>query len=147
MAGRPTLYTLDMAERAQGLAEQGLTDQEIADELGISVRSLNLYKSKHPEFAAALRMGKAGPDERVEQSLFQRATGYEVDEIDIRVANGEIVQTPIRRKYPPDVTAAIFWLKNRRPDIWRDRREHAHSAPDGGPVQLITRRIVDPSSD
>ena len=73
----------------------------------------------HADFSESLKQYKARADDLVEQSLFRRATGYECDEVDIRVVNGEVVQTPLRRIYPPDTTACIFWLKNRQPDQWR----------------------------
>ena len=63
--------------------------------------------------------------------MFARANGYEHDEVDIRVVQNEIVQTPIRKFYPPDTTAAIFWLKNRRPDMWRDKTDVAIAGADG----------------
>jgi hypothetical protein len=56
--------------------------------------------------------------------------------VDIRVIDKEIVQTPVRKYYPPDTTAAIFWLKNRRPDLWRDRNQTELTGPNGGPVQI-----------
>ena len=89
-----------------------------------------------------LRSGKEVSDERVERSLFARANGYEHDEVDIRVVSGEIVQTPIRKYYPPDTTAAIFWLKNRRPDLWRDKVEQTITGPNGGPVQVQRIELV-----
>lgn len=63
----------------------------------------------------------------MERSLFARATGYEHDEVDLRVIDKAIVETPIRKYYPPDTTAAIFWLKNRRPGEWRDKQDVEHS--------------------
>jgi hypothetical protein len=75
--------------------------------------------------------------------------GYEHDEVDIRVVSGEIVQTPIRKIYPPDTTAGIFWLKNRQKAQWRDRIDTELSGKDGGPIQTeelspndIARRIA-----
>ena len=68
--------------------------------------------------------------------LFHRATGYEHPEDDIKSVNGEIVITPTVKHYPPDTTAAIFWLKNRRPDLWRDKVESALTGPGGGPIQM-----------
>ena len=84
-------------------------------------------KNNYPEFRQALKVSKDQADDRVERSLYERATGYERDEIDIRVVNGEIVKTPIRKFYPPDTTAAIFWLKNRKPAQWRDKQDIEHT--------------------
>lgn len=113
----------------------GATDMELADALGVSVRTINYWRAKKPEFAAAMKAGKDVADERVVRSLFSRATGYECDEVDIRVVNGEVVKTPIRKIYPPDSTAMIFWLKNRKPKEWRDKIEQELTGPDGGPIQ------------
>lgn len=130
--GAPSLYQPKFAEMAQKACLAGFTDMELADLLGVSVRTINAWKIEHVEFGAALKAGKAVADERVERSLFARANGYEHDEVDIRVVGGTIVQTPIRKYYPPDTTAAIFWLKNRRPDLWRDKTDVNHS----GSVEL-----------
>lgn len=105
----------------------GATDIEVADMLDVSVRTLHYWKAQRPELVAAMKTGKAASDDRVERSLFSRATGYEHDEVDIRVVKDRIVKTPIRKFYPPDTTAAIFWLKNRKPAEWRDKQELEHS--------------------
>lgn len=125
--GRPSDYRDEFAAQAKEQCERGATDQELADFFGVSVRTLYRWKHTKPDFCQAINAGKAPADDRVERSLFERAIGYERDEVDVRVVNGEIVQTPIRKFYPPDTTAAIFWLKNRRSEAWRDRQEHAHS--------------------
>ncbi len=121
--GRPTEFKPEYVQQAQEQCEQGATDQELADFFDVSARTLYRWKNTYPEFCQALKAGKAPTDERVERSLFERAVGYERDEVDIRVVNGEIVQTPIRKFYPPDTTAAIFWLKNRKPSDWRDKTD------------------------
>lgn len=123
MTGRPSDYRPEFVEQAKKQCAAGATDQELADFFDVSVRTLYRWKNSHPEFCQALNAGKAPADERVERSLFERACGYERDEIDIRVIGGEIVQTPVRKFYPPDTTAMIFWLKNRRPEAWRDKTE------------------------
>ena len=137
MVGRPSKYDEQFASQAEKLCRLGATDQELADFFDVSVRTLYRWKSESDEFCQALKAGKAEADDRVERSLFARACGYEHDEVDIRVVEGEIVQTEIRKHYPPDTTAGIFWLKNRRPDQWRDKREHEHSGPDGSPLRLV----------
>jgi hypothetical protein len=55
--------------------------------------------------------------------LFQRAIGYEADAIKIFQHEGKEVIVPYRERIAGDVTAAIFWLKNRKPEVWRDRKE------------------------
>jgi transposase-like protein len=138
--GRPTDYKPEYVEQAAKQCEEGATDQELADFFDVSVRTLYRWKNTYPEFCQALKASKAPADERVVRSLFERAVGYERDEVDIRVVNGEIVQTPIRKFYPPDTTAAIFWLKNRQPAAWKDKLETTHEV--GESVTKIVRQIV-----
>jgi hypothetical protein len=121
--GRPTAYKPEYAEQAEKLCKLGATDQEIADFFEVSVRTLYRWKADNEHFCQSLKTGKSEADERVERSLFARANGYEHDEVDIRVVGGAIVKTPIRKYYPPDTTAAIFWLKNRRGHEWRDVKD------------------------
>lgn len=124
---RPSKYKPEYVAQAEKLCRLGATDIEVADFFDVDVRTLYRWKGEHEEFCQALKAGKEVSDERVERSLFARAIGYEHDEVDIRVVGGAIVQTPIRKFYPPDTTAAIFWLKNRKPDGWRDKQDIEHS--------------------
>lgn len=124
---RPTKFKDEYISQAEKLCKLGATDVEIADFFDIDIRTLYRWKGDFPQFCHALKAGKEIADERVERSLFARATGYEHDEVDIRVIDKEIVQTTVRKFYPPDTTAGIFWLKNRRPGEWRDKQEIEHS--------------------
>jgi hypothetical protein len=124
--GRPSKYKPEYAEQAAKLCKLGATDAQLADFFGVSVSTVNLWKVEHSEFSESIRVPKGEADERVEQSLYRRALGYEHDEVDIRVVGGELIQTPIRKHYPPDSTAMIFWLKNRKPAEWRDKQEIEH---------------------
>jgi hypothetical protein len=139
---RPTKFKPEFVGQAVKLAKLGATDIEIADFFDVDARTLYRWKGEHEAFCQALKAGKTEADERVERSLYARANGYEHDEVDIRVVGGEIIQTPIRKFYPPDTTACIFWLKNRKAAEWRDKVEQEHS----GFVQIgkVTREIVRP---
>lgn len=125
--GRPSKYKPEFAEQAKKLAVLGATDAQMADFLEVSISTFSLWKVEHPKFSESLKVAKEEADKRVEHSLYQRAMGYEHDEVDIRVVAGELKMTPIRKHYPPDTTACIFWLKNRKPKEWRDKVEHEHS--------------------
>lgn len=133
--GRPTSYKPEYAEQAKKLCALGATDAQLADFFEVAVSTITLWKVTHEEFSASISTSKEVADRAVEQSLYKRALGYECDEVDIRVVNGEIVETPIRKVYPPDATSMIFWLKNRRPKEWRDKVETALTGADGGPVE------------
>jgi hypothetical protein len=132
--GRPTKFKAEFTKQAEKLAKLGATDIEIADFFEIEVRTLYRWKTDNVAFCQALKAGKDEADDRVERSLFARANGYEHDEVDIRVVANAIVQTQVRKLYPPDTTAAIFWLKNRRPKDWRETKAVELTGAGGGPV-------------
>jgi len=121
MAGRPSSYKPEYAEQAYKLCLLGATDDELADFFGVSGTTIDNWKTAHPQFIGALKDGKQLADANVAQSLYHRALGYSHPEDDIRVADGAIVITPTVKHYPPDSTACIFWLKNRKTAKWRDR--------------------------
>lgn len=108
----------------QGWARNGLTNDQIAHNLGINRATLYKYKKEHEEFAEALKKGREVVDFEVENALLKRALGYDVEEKTVEVSDkdGRKVKTVIRH-IPPDVGAAAFWLKNRKAQDWRDKRE------------------------
>jgi len=119
---------------ARSLSRMGLTFDEVAREFGIGRTTLRTWVQTYPDLEESLREGKGAADARVEDSLFRRAVGYEYEESKIiaekNPALGKVTPKRVEkttRHIPPDVTAQIFWLKNRRPDLWRDvsRMEHA----------------------
>jgi cell fate (sporulation/competence/biofilm development) regulator YmcA (YheA/YmcA/DUF963 family) len=132
---RPSRYKAEYAEQARKLCLLGATDKELADFFEVSEQTINAWKSAHATFLESVKKGKQQADADVVDRLYQRAMGYEHPEVDIRVVNGEIVETPITKIYAPDTTAAIFWLKNRQRAKWRDRVEQELTGADGGPVQ------------
>jgi hypothetical protein len=125
--GRPSKYKAEFAQKAQELCEQGATDIEIADFLGVSDQTVRNWKHKHPAFFMALNTGKEAADVRVERSLYHKAIGYTFEAVKIFMPSGASapVYAPYREHVAPDTTAAIFWLKNRRPDLWRDKTEQS----------------------
>lgn len=103
----------------EGWARNGLTDEQIAKNLGIAYSTFREYKNKYSALSAALKKGKEVVDYEVENALLKRALGYEYDEITYE--NGEEVKR-VTKQVAPDTTAQIFWLKNRKPDKWRDKQ-------------------------
>lgn len=134
--GRPTDYRDEFCEQAVKLCKIGATDQELADFFEVNVSTIHRWKISHPEFCDALKTGKAAADERVERSLFAKATGFEHDAVKIFNDEGIPLVVPYREKVAPDTTACIFWLKNRRPQEWRDRTQQEVSGPDGSPLTV-----------
>ena len=108
----------------EGWARDGLIDEQIANNLGISVDTFYKYKKKYTEFSEALKKGKEVSDYEVENALFKKATGYTIKLNKQKVTkDGDVVNIIEEIYMQPDTTAQIFWLKNRRPDKWRDKVE------------------------
>lgn len=123
MSGRPTSYKPEYCEHAVKLCKLGATDRELADFFDIAESTLNLWKQQHSEFSESIKEGKLQADAHVAERLYQRAMGYSHPEVHVSNYQGEVTLTPLTKHYPPDSTAAIFWLKNRRPEQWRDKTE------------------------
>ena len=104
----------------QGMARDGLTQQQIANNLGISIDTLIENKKKYSEFNNALKKGKEVIDFEVENALLKRALGYEYEE---ETYENGILTKKVKKQVPPDTIAQIFWLKNRKPNNWKDRVE------------------------
>lgn len=119
----------------QGWARDGLTDEQIAHNIGITAATLYVWKNKYPEISETLKKGKEVVDIHVENALLKRALGYEYTEERVEISDKDGKKVIRTTKYiPPDTTAQIFWLKNRRPDRWRDRQEEQRSSEE---VQII----------
>lgn len=134
--GRPSSYREEYAKQALKLCRLGAKDKELADFFGVSEQTINAWKEAHPAFLESLKKGKARSDAEVAQSLFHRARGYSHEAVKIFNDSGSPLIVPYTEHYPPDTTAAIFWLKNRRPDLWRDVSRQEHTGKDGGPVEM-----------
>lgn len=134
--GRPTKFKPEFVEQARKLAALGATDREVAEFFGVNERSLNRWKHDHEEFCQSLKVGKDTADQRVEQALYRRAIGYTQDDTHFSSYEGSVTQTAYVKQIPPDTTAAIFWLKNRKPDEWREKAHVEHE----GTVEVTDAR-------
>lgn len=115
---------LKNTEKIKEWSSKGLTDRELSQKMGIAYSTLRVWRDKYPEIEEALAEGKAVADGNVERSLYARAIGYSYKEIRTTKQGGKTKTETWERHSPPDVTAMIYWLKNRKPYEWRDRREH-----------------------
>lgn len=116
--------------RIEAWARDGLVDTQIAKNIGISPTTLYDWKKKYPEISESLKRGKEVVDIQVENALFRRALGYSYEEVTKEVvideSTGEeklTVTKVVSKEVSPDATSMIFWLKNRMPEVWRDRKE------------------------
>lgn len=99
---------------------RSLTDADIAKNIGITPQQLINWKKKYPKFREALKEGREVVDTKVENALLKAALGYETTEYIIDGGKKKAV----KKQVPPNVTAMIFWLKNRKYNEWRDKREY-----------------------
>lgn len=115
-------YVKDKLDSIQGWARDGLSLQEIADNLGIALSTLCNYKNQYPELNEALKKGVDESLYTVENALFKAACGYYYTEEEM-TKNGNIVE--LTKYAKPNITACIFYLKNKAPNgKWRDKQEH-----------------------
>ncbi len=121
--GQPTKYKPDYNNQVLVLAEKGFTDKEIGKVFNVTDTTIDNWKKKFPQFFASLKKGKDIADNKVVQSLYQRALGYSHPEVHISNYQGKITKTNIIKHYPPDSTSCIFWLKNRDSMNWREKNE------------------------
>lgn len=132
--GRPTKYNAQFHPLlAESLARNGLTNEQIAEKMGLATSTVSLWMNEHQEFSDALKRGREEPDDKVERSLYKLATGFEYEAekpMVVSIGNNEGSEVQLvkyRERVLPNTTAQIFWLKNRRPDRWRDKQEIEHS--------------------
>ena len=104
------------------MARSGLTNEQIAFQLHISALTLSRWGKKYISVANSLREGRDYIDSLVEDSLLKRARGFEYTVVEEKEGTGGYTKV-IHKYQSPDTTAIIFWLKNRRPDSWRDVRQ------------------------
>lgn len=116
--------------KIEGWARDGLTDEQIAENAGINPATLYVWKKKYPEISETLKRGKEVVDRQVENALLKRALGYEYEEVKEKFEGNVMTERTVTKKeVVPDVTAQIFWLKNRKREAWADRQNVEISQP------------------
>ena len=140
-AGRKSTYDEKVKphlELIAGWCKQGATEEIIRKKLNVSNGAWGTYKNQHLELKDVLKKNKEFADIEVESSLYKRAIGYDYWEVH-ELPDGS--QKKILKEVSPDTTAQIFWLKNRRPDLWRDKQQVEHT---GAVVSGINIRVTIP---
>lgn len=119
----PGLYRHQYARIAYKFFLLGATVEGLADLLGVNKDTIYQWARKHPEFNTAMRGGRDFADANVASRLYARAMGYSHAEEVIKVVDDKIVRVNTVKHYAPDPGAAIFWLKNRQPELWKEKVE------------------------
>lgn len=136
-------------------ARNGLTDEQIASNMGVAYSTLRVWRDKYSALSAALKKGKEIVDIQVENALLKRALGYTYKEttreaqFNPQTEQYEMVVTKeVTKEVVPDTTAQIFWLKNRKPEEWRDKKDVEHSGSVNNPfAALSTEQLLKLAGD
>lgn len=140
-----------------GWARDGLTDEDIAHNMGISRVTLIAWKKEHSIIDNTLKKSKEIVDRIVEGELFKKTQGYTVDLIKpmkvqhklynkdgkLKSVTEKYIDTIVQEFYPADTTAQIFWLKNRKVREWRDRIENTIITPEPIKIKLDVSKLTD----
>ncbi len=138
--GQPTKYKKEYDELAYNYCLLGAVDATLAEFFGVTETTINNWKIAHPNFFESIKRGRVHADAKVAASLFGRATGYSHQEEKVFNNQGEIITHQTIKHYAPDPTSMIFWLKNRQPELWRDKQEVEQS---GGVTHGLSETLAD----
>ena len=137
LAGRQSTFDPSFVKWGRKMARLGATDVDLANAFGVTEVTIHTWRKTYPEFAIALKEGKELSDANVANRLYNRAMGYHGKATKVVTdKDGNAYTFEYTEYYPPDTTACIFWLKNRKSSLWRDKHEHEHTGKDGGPIDL-----------
>ncbi|MHA3059921.1 hypothetical protein ACX1N5_04055 [Acinetobacter sp. ANC 4636] len=155
-AGRPSRYKQEYCVQAYKLCLLGSTDKQMANFFGVAESTINKWKIDHSEFSESIKRGKEIADMEIANSLHERAKGVKIKKKQAiklkrveyafgkRVLEEERIEiVEVEEELPPDTTAAIFWLKNRNPDQWRDKQQHELTGKDGGSIDLSMKVVFE----
>ena len=140
-------YKPEYCNVAKEYAAMGVTNKMLAALLRVHEDTIYNWKKAHPEFAQALERAKSEADLEVENSLYKQAAGYDYETEEARIVkdkdgNERLEAVTVTKHVPPRVQATQFWLKNRRPEMWRDKQEIEHS---GGGIESILAEVMNTS--
>jgi len=123
--GRPPKYREEFVDQARKFCMLGATNDDLARLFEVGLSTLNRWIAEIPAFRDAIKAGREIADAEVASKLFHRACGYSHPAVKIMQSDGIPVVVDYTEHYPPDATSMIFWLKNRRPDLWREKQSES----------------------
>jgi hypothetical protein len=152
-SGRPSSFKEEYNKGLEELYRRGFTDNQIVTILksfsGVGCeKTINTWKLKNAKFLQSLKDWKSAADLKVEKSLYERACGFEHPEEKVQLdRDGKWQRTMVTKKYAPDTTAIIFWLKNRKPEEWRDRAELELTGQGKSIIDRIRKEMNSPNEE
>lgn len=152
--GRPTKYKEDYNEQAYKLCLLGATDAKLADFFDVDESTINNWKLDFPEFFESIKKGKLRADAEIAEGLYNRAKGavintqqaiklkrVEYDQGKRMLEEERVEVVDLIQEVPPDTAAGIFWLKNRNPEMWRDKREYNDNPEENEEIEIRVVRV------
>ena len=131
--GRKSKYNEEILERVKAYARDGFTELEMCKKLNVGQTTFTYWKRLYPALMTALKENKEIVDNQVVGALLRNALGFEYTE-EVVTKDGDVVE--VKKYAAPNTTAQIFWLKNRQPDKWREKRETELTGKNGGPIEV-----------
>lgn len=130
--GRPTKFKPEFYELAMNYCLLGARNDELAEYFGVAEQTLLNWMATDEKFLGAIKAGREEANANVATKTYHRAIGFERVETEEVMVDGKLVTLKKKKYYPPETTAAIFWLCNRRPDKWRrgERQDVVESVAD-----------------
>ena len=125
--GAPSSFKPEYCDLAGTFCRLGATNEDFGRMFDVTRRMIDYWMVDFPDFAAAIRAGRAIADANVAEKLHARAVGHSHPALKIMRSGGQPLTVPYIQHYPPDTQACLFWLRNRRPQDWREKIEHEHS--------------------
>jgi len=124
--GPASSFNPDNCKLAYKFCMLGATNEDLARIFEVAVSIVGNWLREFPDFKEAVNKGRAVADADVAERLFERATGYSCEAT--RYFQSPDGPQPVKfmKHYAPDTAACIFWLSNRRRDLWREKIEHEH---------------------
>jgi hypothetical protein len=139
--GRSTLYKPKYAEIAERMCSKGATRADLADRFGVTINTVVAWQLEHQVFSASCKQGREAADDRVEASYYERAVGYTYESDRLFLHDGKVIREPLKVHIPPDPRAGEFWLRNRRPDRWKDAKQLETRVAEDDPLLAFLKSI------
>lgn len=139
--GQKGKYNPELLGRIKIWVRNGATNKDICAKIGISEKTFYEWLNKHSNLREALKENKDDVDDQVENALLKRALGFEYEEVEETDGPNGFERKVKKKRALPSEVACFFWLKNRRPDKWREKRETELTGKNGGPIEVKNTNI------